>query len=44
MIGQVLTTPDWNDGLKSELSEQVRELTERYPLYPFLGVNAPATA
>jgi glycine hydroxymethyltransferase len=43
MIGRALTG-DWTDDARSELSEQVRELTERYPLYPFLGVNAPAAA
>ncbi|MFL5896543.1 MAG: serine hydroxymethyltransferase, partial [Thermoleophilaceae bacterium] len=41
MIGRVLTAGDWSDDLKSELSDQVRGMTERYPLYPFL-VNAPA--
>src|SRR5436189_3067247 len=38
MIGRTLTTGEWTDDVKAELSEHVRELTERYPLYPFLGV------
>ncbi|MFL5896223.1 MAG: serine hydroxymethyltransferase [Thermoleophilaceae bacterium] len=41
MIGRTLTS-DWTDDLKAELAQQARELTERYPLYPFLGVTAPA--
>src|SRR5439155_7441978 len=28
MIGRTLTAEDWNDELKTELSDQVRELTE----------------
>ena len=44
MIGRTLTTSDWTDDVKSELSDQARELTERYPLYPFLGAKTPAHA
>src|SRR5436190_3892693 len=44
MIGRTLTTSDWTDDVKSELSDQARELTERYPLYPFLGVKTPTAA
>jgi glycine hydroxymethyltransferase len=42
MIGRALTAEDWSDEVKSELSAHARELTERYPLYPFLGASAPA--
>jgi glycine hydroxymethyltransferase len=42
MIGRALTS-DWTDEVTSELTGQVRETCERYPLYPFLGVNAPAS-
>jgi glycine hydroxymethyltransferase len=42
MIGRVLTAEEWTDDLKSEMGEQVRAMTERYPLYPFL-VSAAAT-
>jgi hypothetical protein len=44
MIARTLTTSDWTDDVKSEMSDQVRELTERYPLYPFLGAKTPTAA
>src|SRR5947207_14401480 len=40
MIGRTLTTSDWTDDVKGELSEQVRETCERYPLYPFLRARS----
>lgn len=44
MIGEALTQ-EWTDERKSELSERVRALTERYPLYPNLaGTYAGAAA
>src|SRR4051812_943730 len=36
MIGEALTQ-EWTDERRSELSERVRALTERYPLYPNLA-------
>src|SRR5205085_5391744 len=42
MIARTLTTSDWTDDVKGELSEQVRETCERYPLYPFLRAAATA--
>jgi hypothetical protein len=35
MIGEALTQ-EWTDERRSDLSERVRGLTERYPLYPQL--------
>src|SRR3954452_6702774 len=42
VIGAALPAPAWTDEVKTELSQQVHELTERYPLYPFLGAQAHA--
>jgi glycine hydroxymethyltransferase len=36
MIGEALTQ-DWTDERRSDLSERVRSMTERYPLYPNLA-------
>jgi glycine hydroxymethyltransferase len=44
MIAEALTS-DWNDELRSELSERARALAERHPLYPQLtGSYAGAAA
>jgi hypothetical protein len=44
MIGEALTQ-EWTDERRSDLSERVRALTERYPLYPQLtGSYAHAAA
>jgi glycine hydroxymethyltransferase len=36
MIGEALTQ-EWTDERRSDLSDRVRGLTERYPLYPQLA-------
>ena len=42
VIAKALTSPDWGDTERAELSERTRALAERYPLYPQL--SAPAAA
>jgi glycine hydroxymethyltransferase len=41
VIAETLTASEWNDGLRSELSDRTRALAERYPLYAHL--RQPAT-
>jgi glycine hydroxymethyltransferase len=41
-IAAALTASEWNDALKSELSERTRALADRYPLYPQLRAAAAA--
>jgi glycine hydroxymethyltransferase len=43
MIGEALTQ-EWTDARRSELSERVRAMTERYPLYPSLAGAYAGTA
>src|SRR5438874_3233182 len=42
VIAKALTSSDWGDTERAELSERTRTLAERYPLYPQL--SAPAAA
>src|SRR5438067_3917383 len=42
VIAKALTSSDWGDTERAELSERTRALAERYPLYPQL--SAPAAA
>ena len=47
-VGEIMATAltaDWNDSLRGELSDRVRAIADRYPLYPqmsYTGAGAPA--
>jgi glycine hydroxymethyltransferase len=42
IITKALTSAQWGDAERAELSERTRALTERYPLYPQLAAAAAA--
>ena len=45
-VGAIMATAltgDWNDSLKGELSERVRAIADRYPLYPHISYTGAAT-
>ena len=45
-VGEIMATAltaDWQDSLKSELSERVRAIADRYPLYPHVSYSGAAT-
>jgi glycine hydroxymethyltransferase len=47
-VGEIMATAltsDWQDSLKGELSDRVRAIADRYPLYPHISyTGAPAPA
>jgi len=45
-VGEIMATAltaEWSDSLKGELSERVRAIADRYPLYPQLSYSGAAT-
>ncbi|MEA2404344.1 MAG: glycine hydroxymethyltransferase [Thermoleophilaceae bacterium] len=43
IIAEALTTSDWSDSLRSELSDRARALADKHPLYPQLIRTEAAT-
>ena len=41
-MGEALTTEDWSDELRSDLSDRARALADKHPLYPQLRTAAAA--
>jgi glycine hydroxymethyltransferase len=42
VIAKALTSSEWGDAERGELSERTRALADRYPLYPQLSTAAAA--